>query len=415
MFTIAFTFIMLSQEPTPAKKQIKRFMATHKFQKELTKKIDFENNFWPPELVVDGKTFQLEYTFNKKLEKYVRRQLRRFFTKNASVVVIDNNTGGILTAVDYSHKGRHFGNGITFSTTHPAASLFKIVTAAALLDREGISPQSKFRVRGRGTTLYKYQLDNRNRSWDRKITLKNAFAYSNNVVFARAARKYLAVGTLGTMARDFGFNKNIYSDLLLSTSFFMDPTDAYNLAEKASGFNRETRISPVHGALLSMIVANNGIFKPVSVLKSIEFNGKDVKAKILSQPTESLTVMSLESNSELRAMMEQVPKKGTASRHMRRLVRKFRNYLSIGGKTGRISGGLPEGTRDWFSVFAQPKDGVDKGISICVMHVNGSSWYIKSSYIAKQIIQYYYTKIIPIKRKMRDKLVRNQVVKKGES
>lgn len=415
IFTVGFATVMSVKELKTENKHAKKIIETLKFQRELTKQINFEDAIWPSDIQVDGKNFKLKYTFNKKLEKYIKSQLRRFFTKNASVVVIDNNTGEILSAVDYTFKGRHFGNRLTFSTTHPAASLIKIVTAAALLEEKKVSPETRFRCRGRGTTLYRYQLDSKNRSWDRKITLKNAFAYSNNVVFARAAQANLKDGQLSAMARSFGFNKNIYSDLLLSTSLFLRPTDEYNLAEKASGFNRHTRISPAHGALLSMIVANGGYYKPLKVLKSVQLNGKEVYDDLFSEVANPQRILTEKSARQLKSMMEQVPVRGTAARHMRRVVRRFKKYLSIGGKTGRISGGLPEGTRDWFTAFATPRYGQDRGISIGIMQINGKSWYIKSSYIAKKIIEYYYTRIIPIKKRTQNEIVKSRTITKGES
>jgi hypothetical protein len=89
--------------------------------------------------------------------------------------------------------------------------------------------------------------------------------------------------------------------------------------------------------------------------------------------------------------------------------------LGLREKTGRISGGFPDGVRDWFTVFAKPKQGDDKGISICVMNINGSSWYVKSSYIAKKIIEYYYSHIVPIRKISKQELVHNNLIQNGES
>ena len=69
------------------------------------------------------------------------------------------------------------------------------------------------------------------------------------------------------------------------------------------------------------------------------------------------------------------------------------NSLNIGGKTGTITGGLPYGKRDWFVSYAIPKNNFDKGISLCVMIVNVKKWYIKSPVLAKNIIEYYYSRV----------------------
>jgi hypothetical protein len=71
--------------------------------------------------------------------------------------------------------------------------------------------------------------------------------------------------------------------------------------------------------------------------------------------------------------------------------------LDIGGKTGSITGGTPFGKRDWFSAFAIPRDlERGKGISISVMNVNVKRWHVKSTMLAKNIIEYYYNTVKPV-------------------
>ena len=45
---------------------------------------------------------------------------------------------------------------------------------------------------------------------------------------------------------------------MLSRQLFYDD-DEYGLAEMASGFNRETLISPLHGAMIASVFANDGV------------------------------------------------------------------------------------------------------------------------------------------------------------
>jgi hypothetical protein len=66
--------------------------------------------------------------------------------------------------------------------------------------------------------------------------------------------------------------------------------------------------------------------------------------------------------------------------------------LEIGAKTGSITGGFPFGKHEWITVFARPKAGKkgDKGISVAVLNINKEKWYVRSGYIAKKLIEYYY-------------------------
>ena len=63
------------------------------------------------------------------------------------------------------------------------------------------------------------------------------------------------------MAHSFGFNQELMVELSLGQSFFEVPKDDYNLAEIASGFNKKTMISPIHAAVLSSVIANDGVIK----------------------------------------------------------------------------------------------------------------------------------------------------------
>jgi peptidoglycan glycosyltransferase len=101
-------------------------------------------------------------------------------------------------------------------------------------------------------------------------------------------------------------------------------------------------------------------------------------------------VLSDQSVSELEEMMNFTVDRGTARSSFRGMRRSLRKKLTIGGKTGSITGGVPYGKRDWFVSYAKPKEGNDAGISVSVMIVNKEKWYIKSAYLAKQVIQYYY-------------------------
>ena len=105
-------------------------------------------------------------------------------------------------------------------------------------------------------------------------------------------------------------------------------------------------------------------------------------------------VISKEAAVQLSGMMKQTVKSGTARGAFRPWKMKRIKNIEVGGKTGSITGGIPYGKRDWFVSYARPKDlKSDKGISVCVMIVNVKKWYVKSTFLAKKIIQYYYDEL----------------------
>lgn len=349
----------------------------------------------PQEVRVNGRTYKLEYATNNDLESYVKKLISRYRSAHIAVVVLDNETGNILLSMGHSRSSDEFGPVLPFTATHPAASIFKIITAADLLENTPVTEDSRFKFHGRGTTLYKNQLKVTNSRWARYQSLEKAFAFSNNVVFGKAAINQTTAESLMRMAFSFGFNKDLMEEVNLSRSVVEMPENQYNLAELASGFNRNTLISPIHGAAIAATVANLGEFTNPRFLKRIVdvetdevvWSGKKIR-------NESISV---ESATALKQMMELTVSKGTARGSFRRFDRKIRKLVTVGGKTGTLSGGVPEGRRDWFTSFAVPNDpAAGKGISVCVMIVNDNKWYVKSAYMAKEIIEYYYKKILRI-------------------
>ncbi|MBT3583302.1 MAG: hypothetical protein HN509_00230 [Halobacteriovoraceae bacterium] len=356
------------------------------------------NSNFPKSFAVGQQNIEIDYTINKNLDKFVHKILRRFKSDYSSVVVIDNNNGNILAAVGYNGREKKFLKSLPFSSTHPSASLAKIVTTAALVQNSIVDLNTSFNYRGKATTLYKYQLKSKTNRWTRYQSLLDAFAKSNNVIFGKAAIKYLTGIGLYKMAYKLGFNKNLMNEINLTPSHFGMPKDQYNLAEIASGFNRDTSMSPVHAAILASTVANNGFLKqPKLVTRLVE--GKTQKTLWSASPDQE-QVLDRQTAKALQLMMRETVSRGTARGSFRRLPRRIRESLIIGGKTGSITGGVPYGKRDWFSMYAMPKDQrFGKGISISIMNVNVKKWYVKAARVGREIMEYYFKKEMPLRRK----------------
>lgn len=370
----------------------------HSLNQSFSHSVSYKDEIWPKSHLANGENYNIEYTFDRGLTKYIKKILKRYGSDYSAVIVMDNKSGKILSAIGYQRQGNQFNVSLPFSSTHPSASLFKIITSAALLESKKVDKNTIFNYRGKGTTLYKYQLDQKRTRWTRYLTFKKAFAFSNNVIFGKAAISNIAGEDLYNQAVEFGFNSNIMNELDLSKSVIDYPSSQYNMAEIASGFNKETMISPLHGALISSVVANGGLFQTPYIIDKLvsDNNGKN----IWSRKPDLKRILTKNTSSQLSELMETTVKSGTARGSFRKLRRKLKSKLRIGGKTGTITGGLPYGKRDWFTAYAMPKDSEnDTGISICVMNVNVNKWYVKSTYLAKSIIEYYYKNKFNIKKK----------------
>jgi penicillin-binding protein A len=356
-----------------------------------------QHQSWTDQVDYDSSRYHVNYSFNEDLESFIKKQLALYRPDYTSVVVMDNENGHVLAAVDYARQKNLYGRDISFSNSHPSASIFKVVTAADLLENTHIKTDTEFHFTGRSTTLYRHQLkiptDNR---WVRRLDLQKAFATSNNVIFGRTAIENLTPAGLKKMAEKFGFNKKLVEGVNLPASVFVMAQDQYNLAELSSGLNTTTMMSPVHGAVIASVVANGGVLRHPVVIKSLE--GQSDKKLIYPPLKKDEQVLTPASAEDMRTLFMATITEGTARSSFRR-SQYLLNKLEIGGKTGSITGGVPYGKRDWFVSYAKSlEEKNDKGISICVMIVNQKKWYIKSPLLAKNIMEYYYSTLYPIKK-----------------
>lgn len=361
-------------------------------------KILSNHQSWVDQVDYDSSKYNVQYTFNTELEDFVKKQLALYRPDYTSVVVMDNETGHILAAVDYARQKNVFGRDLAFTNSHPAASIFKVITAADLLENTHIKTDTEFHFTGRSTTLYKHQLKDpggRHR-WIRSLDLQKAFATSNNVIFGRTAIENLTPAGLKKMAEKFGFNKRLVEGINLSPSVFNLAQDQYNLAEYSSGLNNKTLMSPVHGAVIGSVVANGGVFRYPVVIKQLE--GINDRKTIYPPIKKDEVVLTPRTAEDMRTLFMGTVTNGTARSSFRR-SKYLLEKLEIGGKTGSLTGGEPYGKRDWFVSYAKSlEDKNDKGISICVMIVNQKKWYIKSPLLAKNIMEFYYSTLYPQKK-----------------
>ncbi|HOO38535.1 MAG TPA: penicillin-binding transpeptidase domain-containing protein [Deltaproteobacteria bacterium] len=318
-------------------------------------------------------------TIDWDLQEYIANTVRRNKVSFASVVVMNARTGDILALYG---KGEEGEDNTLCLDTYLAASLFKVVTAAAAIDSGTMSSKSKCAYNGNAHTLYKHQLTPKKNRWTREVTLERAFALSNNVVFAKIGAMDLGETPLLLTAMRMGFWKPPIEGIECSPSTLFIPQTQYNIAELASGFNRHTRISPVHAAQMITAVVNDGIM---------------VRPRIVSSnATYSEQVIRDETARELRYMMNQTIKRGTVSRTFWNCrYDRILKDVQLGAKSGTIDGTDPEGRRNWFVGYAEhQKSG--EAITIACLIIREDYYWIESDDLSKKIIRYYFSKPVTV-------------------
>lgn len=334
----------------------------------------------------DGQQYTVRTTIDLKLQEYIEGMLQRSRTLQSAVVVLNSIDGRVIAMVDHDSNGNRAN--LNLKADYPAASLFKIVSAAAVLENSNYSPNTALYFRGRRHTLYKSQLKQVKDRWTTETTLRRAFALSNNSVFGKLGIFELGQGVLTEYAEKFAFNRTIPFDLNLAMSSVSVPVDKFGLAEIASGFNKKTLISPLHAALLASVVVNKGRMPTPWLVDNIQDETGQVlyhaDTAVFSQPVSSETA------AELASLMKYAAQSGTSRSAFRKLRRKklFKQF-ELGAKTGTINDKLDRFKYDWVTAFALTPDG-KSGITVGVLGVHGKILGTRSTEMLRAIIDYYF-------------------------
>jgi peptidoglycan glycosyltransferase len=329
----------------------------------------------------------IEYTIDEPLQKESEKLLKSYRPDYGAVVVMDASTGRILAMASYQ-KGDESAPNLALRGTYPAASIFKIVTATAALDKYALSPETLIMFNGGNHTLYKKNVMKHTANrWSRNMTLREAFALSVNTVFGRLSLDRLQLGDLKEYAIRFGFNQDIQSDLPFEPGFAEIPDEKnFFMAEVASGFNRVTRMSPIQGAMIAASVAEDGVMRVPYIVERV----KDDQGQVLfqSEPVTAAVTMTKEGAQRLKELMEETVTHGTGRKSFRQLVRdrKFEE-LEMGGKTGSLQGDNPKGKVDWFVGYAISEK---QKLAVAAITVNKEKWTVKSTYLAQSVFRKHF-------------------------
>ena len=281
-----------------------------------------------------GMRLTVEVPIDTGLQKYILDLLRRSLTHQAAVVVLKPKTGQILAMAGY-RKVPKTGEReyLCLKADFPAASLFKIVSAAAAIEARGFTPGKTVVFRGMKHTLYNSQLRRKEGRYSRKTSFRKAFAGSINPVFGKIGIYDLGRKFMVEYADRFLFNQEIPFDLPVGVSRLRIPADDFGLAEIASGFNRRTRISPIHASLITAAVANHGVIIEPWLVRRI----KDESGAILYRARFSRLGRPIEEGTakQLKILMKETVVYGTCRKAFLPLRRKkqFKD-IELGAKQG---------------------------------------------------------------------------------
>ena len=291
----------------------------------------------------------IESSIDEALQDYLTQRLYERTSRYIAIVVMEAN-GRILAMVGFDKNDPDANP--CLSNRYPAASVFKIVTAGAAIEHCHLSSGSPMTYNGAKHTLYKSQLKNIQNRYTHQTTLAASFAQSVNPVFGKLGSLCLKQEALTQYADAFGFNHPIPFELPVKPSRATVTDDAYQWAEIASGFNRQTVISPLHGALLATVALNGGRLVEPTIVDRI--TGPDGQVLYRPDPVADRRAVASPTAKEMERLMRETIRRGTARKLFRsRTKDRVLSQLEIGGKTGSIDNAGHDVRYDWFVGFAR--------------------------------------------------------------
>ncbi|MFN7825297.1 MAG: penicillin-binding transpeptidase domain-containing protein [Pseudobdellovibrionaceae bacterium] len=392
-FGLAVLSLVLTFWESPETKELQRVQEIHEIRGLLSQQLGPKllHNEWQSPLELDwfgdSKKVDVTYTIDPELQAEAEKLLRIHKPDYGAIVVMDAVTGRVKALASINRREENSAN-LAFRGTFPAASIFKIVTAGAAVDKHGLGPNSIVMFNGSNHTLYRKNVmsNNKNR-WTREMTLREAFARSVNTFFGRLTFEKLSPSDIQEYAIRFGFNKHIQSDLPFDPGFTNIPhEESFELAEIVSGYNRVTTMSPIQGAMIAAAVAEDGVMKVPYIVDQIR--DEDGKIIFQAEPVTAAVALSPEGADRLKVLMEATITSGTSRRSFKPLMRDRRfKELEVGGKTGSLTGTNPRGKTDWFVGYAI---GEKDKLAVAAITVNVDYWTVKSSHLAQSMFKKHF-------------------------
>jgi cell division protein FtsI/penicillin-binding protein 2 len=302
------------------------------------------------------------------------------------IIVSEPSTGRILGLQAYSRSepDNPWNKNLALRNTFPAASLFKIATALAVIRRFGMAPGDSITYRGKPHSTNP-------RVWLRskyvnKATFAEAFGLSCNPAFGRLARE-VGEAAIIESARDLGFRvdgKPFSLPEELGFGKVDKPKGEQELMLMGAGFINSS-ISPLHALLVASAVASGGVMLKPSLLDSVV--SKDGKLVWAARPETLAVVMTRGEAKAIRDLMVATVTCGTSYKAFYASDgAPVLPGITVGGKTGTLTGNDPQGKCDWFAGFA---DDGKRIVAVSSLVVNSTSKRnrLKGSYLAEEALR----------------------------
>jgi cell division protein FtsI/penicillin-binding protein 2 len=324
--------------------------------------------------LADGSVAVLD--LDAPLQRSATRLLAAARPKIGAIVAIDVTSGRVL-AWTGSASGAPSARAVT-ETLAPAASLFKIVTTTALLEKH-VDPSRTVCVEGGSSAISAENLAVPRFGHALCAPFREALGRSRNAVFAQLATRFLHPDDLIETAERLGFGRDAPIEVEAPIGTFDAPDDALGFARSAAGFVGST-LSPLGAAYLATTVASAGRLLGLHLLADPEarHSHRDVVGRAMHDATAR----------EIRRMMELTIHSGTSRDAF--TDPEGHSYLGdvrAAGKTGTLQPDARGPMTSWFVGFAPSRA---PRVAISVLLENGYGWRRKANEVGRDVLRAYF-------------------------
>ena len=259
---------------------------------------------------------------------------------------------------------------------YPPGSTFKVVTALDYFRKKGSFEGYSYLCQG-NITMEEHTIQCYGGTVHGQEDFYSAFAHSCNCAFADMGIS-LGGGSLRDTAEDLLFNKKLPLTSYKKSIFSLDKNSGTPLTMQTAIGQGNTLVSPMHMALITSAIANNGVLMTPYLIDKVVNNSGDV-----IKTTESTSYKRLMSSNEanlLGKLMKDVVEYGTAS------ALNGRGYTAA-GKTGSAEFDENGSSHSWFIGYCNVDD---PDLVVAVIVENGGTGSEAAVPVAASIFDAYY-------------------------
>jgi penicillin-binding protein A len=339
-----------------------------------------------------------QLTLHPLLQKATEDALAARHLPFGAAAVISIPDGKVLVLAGYSKVDPALdASQLALRPWAPAASVFKVVAASALLQEGKLQPVTRVCYHGGTSALLRENLVDLPRIDRTCANLAYGIGKSQNAIIAKLAARHLRPEQLEHIASAFGFGQSLGFDAEVEPSEVDIPRDPLEFARTAAGFWHSS-LSVLHGALLAATIANRGEMPAARIIE----RALDAQGSALPLPKlPARRVLAPAVAAQVGDMMRLTTTMGTAKRSFRDRRGHRTLPIEVAGKTGTLfyrgrpqdpalpAAVLPEDGQigySWFVGFAP----VDRPrIAFAVLLGNPVAAPLRAHTVARHIIDEY--------------------------